>query len=89
MTIDNFIKNFIQDSSQVFEFNIGMTKYYDKKQNELVGFANIYYKEVHKNEIEEIKMTMTDSISSILIKESEAFSENPLIIFYRICPDVI
>lgn len=84
-----FIKNFIQDSSQVFDFNIGMTKYYDKKQNELVGFANIYYKEVHKNEIEEIKMTMTDSISSILIKESEAFSENPLIIFYRICPDVI
>lgn len=84
-----FIKNFIQDSNRVFDFNIGMTKYYDKNKNELVGFANIYYKEVHKNEIEEIKMTMTDSISSILIKESEAFSENPLIIFYRICPDVI
>lgn len=84
-----FIKNFIQDSNRVFDFNIGMTKYYDKKKNELIGFANIYYKDVHKDEIEEIKKTMTDSISSILIKESEAFSENPLIMFYRICPDVI
>lgn len=84
-----FIKNFIQDSNRVFDFNIGMTKYYDKNKNELVGFANIYYKDVHKDEIEEIKKTMTDSISSILIKESEAFSENPLIMFYRICPDVI
>ncbi|MGM9708876.1 MAG: 6-bladed beta-propeller [Prevotella sp.] len=84
-----FIKNFIQDSNRVFDFNMGMTKYYDKNKNELVGFANIYYKDVHKDEIEVIKKTMTDSISSILIKESEAFSENPLIMFYRICPDVI
>ena len=84
-----FIKNFMQDSNRVFDFNMGMTKYYDKNKNELVGFANIYYKDVHKDEIEVIKKTMTDSISSILIKESEAFSENPLIVFYRICPDVI
>lgn len=84
-----FIKNFIQDSDRVFDFNIGITKYYDKNKNELVGFADTYYKEVHKNDIDKIKKTMTDSISSILIKESETFSENPLIIFYRICPDVI
>lgn len=84
-----FIKNFIQDSDRVFDFNIGITKYYDKNKNELVGFADTYYKEVHKNDIDKIKKTMTDSISSILIKENEAFSENPLIIFYRICPDVI
>lgn len=84
-----FIKDFINDSNQIYDFNIGNTKYYDKKKNELVGFANVYYKEVHEDEIKEIKKTVTDSISSILIKESEAFSENPLLIFYRICPDVI
>lgn len=84
-----FIKDFVQDTNRIYRFSFEDVKYYDRKTNELVGFANTYYTDVHTDEIKEIKASMKDSVANILIKKSVSFSENPLLIFYRLCSDAI
>ena len=86
-----FIRKITQDSNIVYDFNFSNTKFYDCKTDIFVGFAYKYYEGVHDEEITHIRAQLNDSVATKIIrgKEVEPFSENPLIILYRLCEDII
>ncbi len=84
----SFIHSLTQDIPSAYDFDFLLTKSYSDEIKSFIGFSNYYYPGVHDKEIEEIGKSVPDSVASVLIKAGVSYSDNPLLILYRIKSDI-
>ena len=82
-----FVRHFLQDSPYVYNFLFSDTKFYNAASKEFVAIGETYYSGEHDDDIKRIKASLKESAAKCIIKESEAFSENPVLILYKLHAD--
>lgn len=82
-----FVRHFLQDSPYVYNFLFSDTKFYNAASKEFVAIGETYYSGEHDDDIKRIKASLKESAAKCIIKESEVFSENPVLILYKLHAD--
>lgn len=83
-----FVKRIVQDRDDAYMFDFICTKSYDPQQHCYLGIASRYYANAQGEEVREIRKKCNSIVSSLLVSDNEPYSENPLIIRYRLCSDI-
>lgn len=83
-----FIKKIKPDMDNTLFFNFNSVCFYNVEKDLFVGFADYVYEDsFDADKMDEIKSSLPDSISSILIRKEKA--GNPILMFFRLQPDII